>query len=100
MEICGSESGGTVFGDEGEGCSSNAKVEGQVRLAHLLSVDGVKLVVHGHCEDVLPQTHTTCRGAHRNMEQLNNIKGIFVPLTYLMTCDLYLHQRDLSAKRH
>lgn len=46
------------------GCSSNAKVEGQVRLAHLLSVDGVKLVVHGHCEDVFPQTHTTCRQGH------------------------------------
>lgn len=48
-------------GGTGGGCSSQAEVEGQVGLAHLLSVDRVKLVVHRHCENVLPQTHTTCR---------------------------------------
>ena len=45
---------------QGVGRSSQAEVEGQVGLAHLLSVHCVELVVHGHCEDVLPQTHTTC----------------------------------------
>jgi len=41
--------------------SSQAEVKGQVGLAHLLSVNGVKLLVHGHREDVLPQTGPTCR---------------------------------------
>lgn len=43
------------------GSPSQAEVKGQVGLAHLLSVHRVKLVVHRHCEDVLPKTHTTCR---------------------------------------
>lgn len=42
-----------------------AEVEGQVGLAHLLSVYGVELVVHRHCEDVLPKAHATCRGDQR-----------------------------------
>lgn len=44
-------------------CSLDAKVKGQVRLAHLLPVDTFKLVVHGHCEDVLPESDTACRGS-------------------------------------
>lgn len=44
--------------------SSQAEVKGQVRLAHLLSVYRIKLIIHGHCEDVLPQTYTTCFGVH------------------------------------
>lgn len=48
---------------EGRRCSSDAKVKGQVRLAHLLPVDTFKLVVHGHCEDVLPESHAACMGS-------------------------------------
>lgn len=39
--------------------SSQAEVKGQVRLAHLLSIHRVKLVIHRHGEDVLPQSHAT-----------------------------------------
>lgn len=55
-EICGRR----CHGMRGRGFSQE-EVKGQVGLSHLLSVDGIKLVIHGDCEDVFPQTHTTCR---------------------------------------
>lgn len=53
--------------------SSQAEVKGQVGLAHLLPVHRVKLVVHRHCEDVLPQTHTTCRQDAQGEGRILNI---------------------------
>lgn len=47
--------------DFGRRCFSQAEIKGQVGLVHLLSVNCIKLFIHRHCEDVLPQTHTTCR---------------------------------------
>lgn len=67
-------------------CSSQAEVKGQVGLAHLLSVHRVELFIHGHREDVLPQTRTTCRRdaqGQGGMSDISNTKEYLMYLTLI-----------------
>lgn len=54
---------------------SQAEVKGQVRLSHLLTEHGIELLIHGHGEDVLPQTHTTCRDEKVSRERTCELAG-------------------------
>ncbi len=77
-----------VRGPGGVRSSSQAEVKGQIGLAHLLPVHRVKLFVHRHCEDVLPQTHATCRQDAQGERRILNINKRF---SYFSTQpDVYL----------
>lgn len=83
---CLAEAVGDIMGCGDAETLSETKVEGQVTLAHFLSVHSIKLVIHGHGEDILPQTHAPYTHKHTHlvkpMHRTNTHKTHILPQTH------------------